>query len=417
MAKKTAKAKTKKGDGCTPSNHFHIDKMIDLTKDQNDPKAVKFCNLVKVRFTKAIKAMNIPVTEMFAGNPQLLTDYMMSRSRYIQFTGQIGVLMDQCLRDAIAMSILSELVEPELKGVTYPGKWDAFNLFALARSRVNIISPADRPELGCYLTSLPITQGPPTTTEMLVSTGSAITAMRMIDYNPNRLYQFAILTAKVIMMTITTSVEKEMPLAFTTNQGERLPVRYGSELLTIITPAVSKWATDTMSDEGMTFKTRVEKLCEDLYMPIMEFVTYLMMNSGINDKYVRRILDTEVSQLSILYISDSETDILDTKSTVQYRLSPVKKDIKRFGTGEIYNGSVQLSLKLEPLYRLSQAPESAKKPELAEIGTQIKTFLQSMIQHCFNMYLAGELFIEVSDVDTPTTPRMELVEGETVGQD
>ena len=48
MAKKTAKAKTKKGDGCTPSNHFHIDKMIDLTKDQNDPKAVKFCNLVKI---------------------------------------------------------------------------------------------------------------------------------------------------------------------------------------------------------------------------------------------------------------------------------------------------------------------------------------------------------------------------------
>lgn len=389
-----AAKKTRKGvKSKTPAGIPPVKKMIDLTKDKNDPKAVSFCNAVERQFTRSIKKLNIPVCEMMASNPYLLSDYMLSRSRYVDFLDETISLVDQCLRDAIAFNILEILVKPELKGVTYPGKWDEFNLFALARSRVNIVVPMDKPEMGGYLTSYPLTPDAQVTTELMSETGNAITFMRMAEYNNNRLYQFAIFTGQVMIKTIASSVEHDLPTAYLVNVGDRLLVRYGNELCEIIKPAIEKWATETLHKSGLSFTKQMAKLCSDLYDPVMHYCTFLLSESGISPRYIRAVLDPTVTDLAIMHVSDEIDDILDTNSCVQFRLTPKNKGLVRPGTDKPYAGIVQLTLNLGKLYRLTQM-ETARKSDLADVGTQIKEFLTQMIAHSFNMYLMGALFIE-----------------------
>lgn len=403
--KKTTKgkAKTKVPAGIPP-----VKKMIDLTKDKNDPKAVSFCTAVERQFLRSVKKLNIPVCDMMASNPHLLSEYMFSRSRYVGFLDDTIVLVDQCLRDAIAENILESLVKPELRGVVYPGKWDDFNLFALARSRVNIVMLSDKPEMGAYLTSHPVMPGESFTAEMVAETGNAITFLRMVEFNVNRLYQFAIVTGQALTQTVVTSVEKDLPTANLVEEGDKLPVRYGRELCQMIKPAVDKWAAETLHKSGLSFKTQMAKLCSDLYEPVMRYCTFLLSESGINHRYIRAIMDPSVTELSIVHVYDEVEDILDTNACAQYRLTTKDKNLMRPGTTTPYNGVVQLTLNLGKLYRMTQM-ESPKKADLSESGNQIKEFLTQMIAHCFNMFLIGALFIpEPSGGEEPTSDAVQI---------
>ncbi|MCM1230211.1 MAG: hypothetical protein NC489_08760 [Ruminococcus flavefaciens] len=414
MAKKARKKVplTKGPAGIPP-----VKKMIDLTKDKTDPKASKFNTEVEKLFTRSVMKLNIPACSMLATNPRLLSGYMMGRTRYMQFMGDCSALVDQCLRDALAKTILDQMVVPELNKVVYPGKWDEFNLFALARSRVNIIVPLDKPELGGYLTCKPVEPGSMYTTEQMEEEGNALSFLRMSEYNPNRLYQFGILTASVIVKIISTAVESDLPLAYLSTAEERLVVRYGREMVEVCRPIIQEWAHDTLGRTDKTFDAKMNDLGGKLYTPAINYCAALLFQSGIDDKLVEKVVSPDVTELKITHISDQVSDIATSNAMIQYRFNPVNKEIRRFGTNEIYPGITQLTLNMGQLYRVAQT-ENPKKSELADIGKAVRGFLDMMIMHTFNMYLAGALFIEEEKKDPDTSePKPEFTMQENESSD
>ncbi|MCM1531867.1 MAG: hypothetical protein NC114_06305 [Ruminococcus flavefaciens] len=414
MAKKTHGRRTTQVKG--PAGIPPVKKMIDLTKDKTDPKASKFNTAVEKMFIRSVMKLNIPVCSMLATNPHMLSGYMMGRERYIQFMDDCSALVDQCLRDAIAKTILDQMVVPELNKVVYPGKWDEFNLFALARSRVNIIVPIDKPELGGYLTCNPVDAAVPGyTTEQMTEEGNALTFFRMIEYNPNRFYQFAILTASVLVKIISTAVETDLPLAYLSTSEERLVVRYGRELTEVCRPIIQEWAHDTLGRSDMTFDAKMNKLGGNLYTPVTNYYAVLIFQSGIAEKYIERVLSPDVTELKITHISDQVEDISTTNASIQYRFTPIDKTIRRVGTTEPYYGVTQLTLNMGQLYRVSQT-ENPKKSELADIGKAVRGFLDMMLMHTFNMYLAGALFTEDKEEKPDTSesgPAFSMEDGDS----
>lgn len=393
----------------TPAGIPPVKKMIDLTKDKNDPKATKFSNAVASSFKKSMTKMHIPVCDMLATNPNLLASYMMNRTRLLGFMDDCGVLVDQCLRDAIANAVLDQLVRPKLNETQYPGKWDDFNLFALARSRVNIVVPVDKPELGGYLTVHEVIPGSTGyTIDQMTEEGNAISFMRMIDYNPNRLFQFAIVVSEAILRVINHTVTGSLPCAFLCNADERLITKYGREVAKITSDVFDEFAKNNWQKTDISYNEKMEQLCNDLYAPIMSYAIALLGMSGISKVFVNNALHPDVTVLKITHIRHDKSDTTEwMNSSVQFCLTNKDTSLKKFGTNEPYIGSVVLTIDIRKLFTCGIL-EKPKKADLNELGTQILQFIRDMVSHIFNLYLIGALFI--SD-DTPEdSEEIEIVE-------
>lgn len=405
----TMKKKKKKSSPVKLANIPPVKKMIDLSgAEKTDPKATKFVNSVEKLFIRGVKDLNIPVCEMYSTNPHLLASYMMGRQRYLRFMNDSGRLVDECLRDAISKTILDQLIYPELNKAVYPGKWDEFNMFALVRSRVNIIVPLDKPELGGYLCAMLVNPEGYTVADMQAE-GNALSFMRMIDYNPNRLYQFGILVGQVVIQVMNTAVQSSIPYAYLCDPENRLVVRYGKELVELCSPVILKWSEEVLTAEGKSFSDKTAALVEDLYSPVMNYCAMLLSQSGMHPIYVRNIVDPKISDLKITQVIDKIENMGETNTTVQYRIIPKDLSIKRFGTDQLYHGGAQLNLNLGLLYRTALT-SNPKKTDYSNIGNSIKSFLTELVAHSFNMYLAGALFIKEEkkpEEDNDNIPKMD----------
>lgn len=404
-----ASKSTKKKKDTTPAGTPPVKRFVDLTENKTSQEATNFRFAVNKQFIANLKNLHIPVADMYATNSKLLDTYFIARNSLSNFMDESRTLLDFALIDAMIEVIYETQLKRFFLENVIPGRWTEESVKVLMKRYISIVYLSDKPENGPYLSAQPIDPANPQITSDMVETAPAMTFWRFADYNPNRLYQFSCVVSSVIRDTVVNAIQHGIPNAYCNYKTmySTVSIRMGYELIQIVKPAFEKWTQEVYNDGNLSPDAKAAKLCEELYLPIMRYVTTLFTESGVGQNYALATVSPTNTTMSLHCAKNDGASVMDiaaTKDMLNIQLFAKNGPLKQPGSDKYIRPTAALELPLADLYVCAMS-DDPKKTKISNLGGRIKQFLEELVTYAFNMYLCNALIPDpVADDDSEVEP-------------
>ena len=274
MATKIKKAPTKKATSPKP------------VKDPSVGLPVrKLMERIQTEFKRELVSTNIPAFTTIAQDKDLVAHFFLNRNLYLELLGGNIALFDRVMRSSFATVLTKDMVASivDNENATYPGLWDEFHIKSLMITCINVVTLADDPGSGFYLS---VRRHPNAPTADDVKDYAPSSWMPFRDYHPNRLYQVLYAIHQTVLATIVNEISSNVPAATFSASGEPVTVRYGRQFGELMyNPLQDKDVA------GLDIEDYAKSFISKLERPLFTYMTALLAEAGFNVDIVGRYLD------------------------------------------------------------------------------------------------------------------------------